>query len=186
LRITEYEDASTSPPTGSSIAALDSTCSTHSSNSLRAYHDTATCAPGATNPSIEMTVGNSTDYIYAVGAEGLVSASLGGGNDSYYGGAGIDRILGDAGNDTLTGEDNRDSIHGGSGNDVIFGDGDTDTLYGDDGNDTFYGGDGDDVIHGGAGVNGYDCGPGNDVIYVNTYDEWGSRSTGCESYVIEP
>ena len=38
---------------------------------------------------------------------------------------------------------------------------------------------------GGPGIDGYDCGPGNDVIHVGVYEEWGFHSTGCESYVID-
>ncbi len=51
--------------------------------------------------------------------------------------------------------------------------------------DGLSGGDGDDEIWGGPGIDGYDCGPGNDVIHVGVYEEWGFHSTGCESYVVD-
>jgi Ca2+-binding RTX toxin-like protein len=185
VRITEYEDASTTPPTGSSIAALDTSCFTSRSDYLRSYDDVATCAPGATDPSSEIIVGNYADAIDAYGVPGYVAAFLGGGDDSYTGGNGIDNVSGEAGNDILYGYEEDDTLRGGPGNDTIDGGLDHDDVYGDDGNDSLYGGDGDDTIYGGRGTNGYNCGPGNDVIHVNTYDEWGSRSTGCESYVID-
>jgi Ca2+-binding RTX toxin-like protein len=158
-------------------------------------------------------VGSPTYVSLGAGNDGVSGGSGGNiifgeaGNDNLAGGRGNDTIIGGPGNDTiyglvdpvgggdqLDGGDGDDTIYGSYGNDFIFGRGGNDTLIGEDDNDTIYGstgddaingGAGDDVIYGGAGVNRYDCGPGNDLLHVNSYDEWGFRSTNCEAYVID-
>ncbi len=186
--IREIEDATVVPPTGSSIAALDSACVTFASDYHLSYHDTARCAPPSAGvaTTVNFTLGPYVDNVVAFSAPTTsLYTSLGGGNDFYDGGRAFDDVNGQAGNDEIYGEGGHDLLSGGPGNDILHGDTGSDEIYGDDGNDAFYGGDGNDTIHGGAGINGYDCGPGTDVIYVNSYNEWGLRSTNCESYVIE-
>ena len=93
----------------------------------------------------------------------------GDGDDYIFSAGGNDRVLlGGAGNDVLKGglqiptRDNIDQFgdgitDGGTGNDIVLGGG---------ANDLIFGGDGDDSLYGGARLDRYDCGPGNDVAYV--------------------
>lgn len=105
----------------------------------------------------------------------LGSATLNGGDDTFYGsaegntvdgGAGQDRLYGYAGDDALTGGSGNDSVQGGEGDDTLSGGSDDDYIFGglgadrisgDDGNDAIYASDGAgndqaaDQIDGGAG-----------------------------------
>jgi Ca2+-binding RTX toxin-like protein len=61
----------------------------------------------------------------------------------------------------------------------------SDIVLGGAANDRVSGGDGDDRLYGGAGVDAYDCGPGNDVAYVeNALEGSVAAATGCERVVV--
>lgn len=97
-------------------------------------------------------------------------ASLGTGNDSFYGGNGddtafgasgddllyggwqADEIFGGDGNDRLFGQRHDDQVFGGAGNDHLYGGRESDELYGGDGRDTLRGDQGSDILTGGAGA----------------------------------
>jgi VCBS repeat-containing protein len=72
--------------------------------------------------------GNGSDYI---SDDPLGPWGLGGGNDTYFGGAGHDIVAGGAGHDSLSGGLDNDLVFGGAGSDIVDG------------------GDGDDFIMGG-------------------------------------
>jgi Ca2+-binding RTX toxin-like protein len=87
---------------------------------------------------------------------------FGSGNDLYDGregklfgeasmGGGLDVAFGGAGAETMFGGDGSDQLEGNGGADALFGDAGDDTVDGGDGADSLVGGDGDDEIDAGAG-----------------------------------
>ena len=100
-----------------------------------------------------------------------------GGDDLLEGGTGNDRIFGRFGIDVLRGDDGDDELEGGRGRDRLDGGAGNDQLNGGYHRDRVAGGDGDDrVIARGGGTDRIDCGPGNDIAYVDSRD----RVRGCE------
>jgi Ca2+-binding RTX toxin-like protein len=84
-----------------------------------------------------------------------------------------------------TGNDEANAIEGNDADNVLLGLGENDDIDGGAGNDTIEGGDGDDVLYGGARLDRYDCGPGNDVAFVeNALEGQVASSNGCERVVI--
>ena len=109
------------------------------------------------------------------------------GGDREYGGFGHDRLAGGAGNDLLdggpapdaiTGGDGDDLIHAGSGPDQVDAGAGNDVVYADSGADDISAGDGDDIVYvnNGTAVDFVDCGPGNDTLVLNPYDQPGGIS----------
>ena len=90
------------------------------------------------------------------------------GNDRIFGRFGRDVLRGDDGNDELEGGRGRDRLDGGKGDDQLNGGFHRDTLAARDGNDV--------VIARGGGTDRIDCGPGNDLAYVDSRD----TVRGCE------
>lgn len=91
-----------------------------------------------------------------------------GGSATVYGGHGNDDLRGGRGADRISGGIGDDTIHGGAGDD---------RLTGGKGRDTILGGPGDDAIHARDGERDViDCGPGEDVAYVDRKDV----VQGCE------
>lgn len=100
-------------------------------------------------------------------------------------------ITGTNGPDRLVGTPYADQIYGQGGNDLIYGHQGDDVLRGGDGNDSIWagvgadresGGRGDDVLHALANdnrVDVLDCGPGNDVAYLNAAEH--DRTIDCET-----
>jgi Ca2+-binding RTX toxin-like protein len=96
-------------------------------------------------------------------------------------------ILGGPGNDVLFGgrqiparegaDQFGDGISdGGPGNDIVLG---------GNANDRVSGGEGDDRLYGGARTDLYECGPGNDVAYVENFAEGAfAAAAGCEQVVL--
>jgi hypothetical protein len=88
-----------------------------------------------------------------------------------------DRLRGSAGADSIRGRGGRDRIDGRGGADCLFGQGAADRVRGGAGADELRGGRGRDKLKGGAGDDvirarrgardRIDCGPGNDVAYIN-------------------
>ncbi|MBJ7331729.1 MAG: beta-propeller fold lactonase family protein [Solirubrobacteraceae bacterium] len=96
------------------------------------------------------------------------------GNDIVLGGPGSDSVDGGPGNDVVDGGAGEDpAISGGSGNDV---------LVGGRGNDTLEGGPGDDMLYGSTGADHFDCGSGEDWIYVDSTTE-AKKAKGCEHVI---
>jgi len=124
-----------------------------------------------------------SDTVHAGAGNDTILATIGDGNDAYFGGAGIDTLdfsaigagvavslLGVAAG-TQTGLDLLSSIEnviGGKGNDLIGGDGGANLLSGGAGNDTLAGGSGNDTLIGGPGKDSFDGGNGNDLIVLNS------------------
>src|SRR3954447_17472699 len=138
------------------------------------------------------------------GDSGIDLLDGGPGDDIVSGGFGADTIRGDGGNDTLDGGADDDKVSGGDGNDVLHGQTGTDLVdggagddevYADSGPDTLLGGAGDDTVYANTGgaVQRVDCGEGDDVLFMNPYDEPGGvsdrqmiddgRVAGCEQIV---
>src|SRR4051812_28445277 len=119
------------------------------------------------------------------------------GADIMDGGAGDDALDGGADDDHLTGGDGNDTLHGGTGGDRIDGGGGDDELYADSRPDHIDGGAGGDTIYANTGgaLASVGCGPGDDVLFINPYDEPGGVSdrqlldegqiSNCEQIVAE-
>ena len=100
-------------------------------------------------------------------------------------------IVGTHGNDRLQGTVYSARIDGKSGDDGIWGRAGDDLLVGGPGNDSIWTGRGRDVASGGPGddtlhaladdnqLDVLDCGPGNDVAYLNAAER--ARTIGCET-----
>ena len=96
-----------------------------------------------------VTVGQRLGGIFDSGG-----ASLGAGDDTFFGGAGSAAgmmISGEAGDDTIYTGMGDDVLDGGEGDDALYGGHGIDSLSGGAGDDTIFGGSGDDTIFGGAG-----------------------------------
>ena len=113
----------------------------------------------------------------------LVAPFLGG---RCHGGAGDDNLRGSGANDLLDGGPGDDLVSGLLGDDVVRGGSGDDRAYGGRGRDRVRGGPGADRLDGGrgadrlfargGGTDRIDCGPGNDIAYVDSRD----RVRGCE------
>ena len=135
------------------------------------------------------------------------------GDDAIDGGNGGDALTGDAGDDVIVGGFGHDTVAGGTGNDIIdtgpapdivagnAGDdvihlgpgGDVadagagnDTVYVDSGPDVIAAGEGDDTVFANTGnpVRRVDCGPGDDILFVNppfNPHHVSARYVGCET-----
>jgi Ca2+-binding RTX toxin-like protein len=100
-----------------------------------------------------------------------------GGDDVLIGGEGGDRLFGRFGADRLLGGDGDDELEGGRGRDVLDGGPGVDQLNGGFDPDMIAGGPGaDEIVARGGGADRIDCGPGVDVVWVDSSD----RVTGCE------
>ena len=117
------------------------------------------------NLVIQMDDGSADDsdvvsLVNVANSYGSITATLGGGGDSYFGstggtgdridivdgGAGVDSLYGGAGADALYGGTEADSLYGGAGSDSLYGGADNDRLEGGAAADTFYGGGGVDLV----------------------------------------
>jgi Ca2+-binding RTX toxin-like protein len=96
-----------------------------------------------------------------------------------------DRIAARGGNDFVYALAGRDWVSGGSGYDVIHGDAGPDRLHGGTGADSIEGGRGNDRIHvGDDGRADYvDCGPGDDVAWIDRADYETQPLFGCETLI---
>ncbi len=118
------------------------------------------------------------DLILARAGDDTVNA--GDGNDRVFGMRDNDTLNGEGGNDRMRGGPGNDTLNGGEGNDVLRGRRGNDTVNGDNGDDRIWVGHGADVENGGAGndrmhaiardrmVDTIDCGPGNDIVWLNS------------------
>jgi hypothetical protein len=158
----EFEDPSTSPPTGSALLPSGGQCVPRPSEQFKAlgltpYLDHIFCFNTAYE---QATLGPYDDVYDATATERTQDVDLGGGNDVYDGAAFSDTVRGGPGADVLIGETGNDNLDGGDGSDF---------LYSGPGTDTLIGGNNDDQLHGAVGsVTTYDCGPGVDLIFVPT------------------
>ncbi|MDF1653476.1 MAG: calcium-binding protein [Coxiellaceae bacterium] len=101
-------------------------------------------------------------------------ASLGAGDDVFYGAMGTHMtVSGDAGDDTIFTGMGDDRLSGGEGDDTLYGDGGLDYLEGGAGDDTIFGGSGSDTIFGGAGDDVMHGEEGDDVFI---YDQEGNNT----------
>jgi Ca2+-binding RTX toxin-like protein len=101
-----------------------------------------------------------------------------------HGTPGDDTIAGTPHSDVIEALAGNDTVHAGSGADVVYGGKGNDSLWGGRGQDRLYGGPGDDVLHALADDNQrdlLDCGPGNDVAWVNVKDRGLYRIVNCET-----
>lgn len=146
--------------------------------------------------------GAGADKISGGAGDDVFHATVGDGNDSYSGDAGIDTLdlsetsanadvdltagyarSTDIGSDTLSsienviGSSGHDTIRGSSAANVLIGGAGNDTLYGLGGNDTLIGGAGDDKLYGGAGRDIMTGGSGADTFYFLTASESGKTAT---------
>ncbi|MGE0660160.1 MAG: calcium-binding protein [Reyranellaceae bacterium] len=119
------------------------------------------------------------DFVQIYGRYNTVTATLGGGNDTYIGDPDFNP---DAGVGTLV-----DIVNGGEGNDVIsawYGD---DTISGGRGEDLLFGGAGNDTIYGGVGVDFIYGGTDSDTMFggaATDYYYW-SRMDGAGDHIVE-
>lgn len=102
-------------------------------------------------------------------------ASLGTGDDAFYGGGGGDTGFGGAGDDSLDGLRGDDSLDGGDGDDL---------MVSGAGNDTLIGGAGQDRIRGGAGSDSIDAGAGDDRISFFLGNDTVSGGTGADQFIF--
>jgi len=146
----------------------------------------------------------------ATAVSGLVvaGAAFGAGKAVFIGTRGPDTIYGTSSADTIYGKDGNDSLHGRNGNDVIYGNAGDDLIKGGEGGDVEYGGRGDDTMWVGRGrdvefggpgndvlhaladddqLDIVDCGPGNDVAWLNVQERGKYVVRGCETvYWVVP
>lgn len=109
-----------------------------------------------------------------------------GGDDDVRGGNGTDASYGGADDDLIDPKRGSDRAYGDAGEDIVSGGADNDILYGGPGNDLLTDGLGKNEYHAGAGNDivsarqgtseRIDCGPGNDVAFVNPKD----KTDNCE------
>ena len=136
--------------------------------------------------------GAGNDRIMAGASDDVVMATVGDGNDTILGGAGIDTYSLETiavavvvsleartatstqtGTDTITQIENvrggsaNDRLTGNAGNNVLLGNGGADTLSGRDGDDTLIGGAGADSLDGGEGADVMEGGADGDRYYVD-------------------
>ncbi|MDA9019555.1 Hint domain-containing protein [Flavimaricola sp.] len=92
------------------------------------------------------SLGGGNDTFFGGSGRDIVNA--GGEDDVLYGGSGNDALSGNAGNDALTGGAGSDALTGNRGDDLMFGGDDRDFFgfYQGDGNDTIFGGEGGDDV----------------------------------------
>jgi len=94
-------------------------------------------------------------------------------------------IVGTNGPDRLQGTAFADHIDGKAGDDVIFGHAGDDVIWTGAGRDVAYGGPGGDTLYALANDNRLDtldCGPGDDVAYLNAAER--ARTVGCEKVIV--
>jgi Ca2+-binding RTX toxin-like protein len=174
--IEEFEDPSTTPPTGSDLLPTGGGCVTAPSVQFTAlgltpYQDHVHCFNIADE---QATLGPYNDVYDATATELAQQVDLAGGNDYYDGSSFSDYVTGGPGNDTLIGEGGNDTLDGGDQDD---------TLYAGTGTDTLIGGSGNDDLHGGTGgVDTYDCGPGVDRLFVPIGTDY--TTDGLCDYII--
>jgi Ca2+-binding RTX toxin-like protein len=119
------------------------------------------------------------DAVSGLGGNDRIFA--GWGDDVADGGIGNDRIIGGPGNDVLNGSDGNDRIRGRHGNDNVDGGNGADRLFVGRGVDIENGGEGNDVLHALARdnqVDTLDCGPGQDVVWLNANEQ--DTHVNCE------
>jgi Ca2+-binding RTX toxin-like protein len=112
-----------------------------------------------------------TDGDDSVSLAGLYDTSLvtlGGGNDTFLGGAGRDETYGGSGADFITGGGGDDLLFGGLGNDTLRGTSGRNRLEGGAGDDRLEAGSDGDVLVGGEGADEIVGGAGNDTILFNS------------------
>jgi hypothetical protein len=121
------------------------------------------------------------DVVYAKGGDDTVRA--GDGSDVVYGQGGSDELHAGDGHDVLYGGAGNDAVHGGQDGDIEYGGDGNDSLWGGQGADQLFGGAGDDVLHALANDNQFDmvnCGPGDDLAWLNVRERGLYRVRGCE------
>jgi hypothetical protein len=147
---------------------------TTSSETLTGTEGADVICTGGGNDTINALGG---DDIVIVQGGGTVTADLGYGDDSFYGGIalvqyhaivhggeGDDMISGTPGDDFIYGDGGDDTVYGGDGIDSIYGGYGNDKLLGDKGDDKITGEAGDDDINGGWGADNLDGAAGNDTL----------------------
>ena len=104
------------------------------------------------------------------------------GDDQLTGTPSADVIVARAGNDTVSALDGNDRVFGNQGNDSVDAGPGNDRVHGGGGNDTLAGGDGNDALFmvvDDDTVDHADCGPGDDVVWVNSAES--DVHTNCET-----